>query len=314
MPTPCGNPKCRACNGMIARGVFDEGFTVARTGWQSDRSAGEVMAPIAIPAADLLNVPSREFILLAGKDGVGKTCAIISLADFVSQVEPSATFYVLDLENKYRAALQTFGSVPSNVVLYQVDTMNDVTEAFDEIMNKRAPGDWLAVESAGRLWERAQDMGYQVITGTTKALYMERRRATPANQKQPPVTPRPDDLWSIIKGAHDSAFLDVIAQANDLNCIISTGVSRTKEARSNRKENPDRIDWRNETGIDLNLEGAPRLPYFIYTGILLEMVGGLRTARVWRDNLSKLDDPAVTFTIPTRRDFATQFYVETGRA
>ncbi len=270
------------------------------------------MAPIAIPAADLLN-PSREFILLAGKDGVGKTNAIISLADFVSQMEPESTFYILDLENKVRAALQTYGSVPPNVVLYQVDSMNDVTEAFDEIMGVRKPGDWLAIESAGRLWERAQDMGYQVITGTSKAAYMEKRRATPAGQKQPPVTPRPDDLWSIIKGAHDGALMDPLSAANNLNVVISTGVGRVKEARTNRKENQDRVDFRSETGIDLNLEGAPRLPYFVYTGVLLEMSGGQRTARIWRDNLSKLDDPAIVFAVPTRKDFAMAFYAETGR-
>ncbi len=271
------------------------------------------MAPIAIPAADLLNVPSREFILLAGKDGVGKTNAIISLADFVSQIEPEATFYVLDLEGKFRAALQSYGTVPSNIVFYACDGMNEATEALDAVMNARKPGDWLAVESAGRLWERAQDLGYQVITGTTKAAYMEKRRATPAGQKQPPVTPRPDDLWSIIKSGHDTAFLDVIAATNDLNCIISTGVGRVKEARSNRKENQDRVDFRSETGIDLNLEGAPRLPYYAFTGILLERNGGAVTARIWRDNLSKLDDPAIVFSVPSRKDFAGAFWSETGR-
>ncbi len=271
------------------------------------------MPPVAIPAADLLNVPSREFILLAGKDGSGKSCAIISLADFISQIEPEATVYVLDLEGKFRAALQSYGSVPPNLSFYAVDTMNDVTEAFDIIMATRKPGDWLFVESAGRLWERAQDMGYQVITGTTKALYMEKRRATPAGQKQPPVTPRPDDLWSIIKGAHDSAFLDIIAQTNDLNVVITTGVSRVKEARNNRKESQDRMDWRSETGIDLNLEGAPRLPYYPFTGILLERINGGVTARIWRDNLSKLDDPVITFSVPTRKDFAVQLWAETSR-
>jgi hypothetical protein len=228
-------------------------------------------------------------------------------------MEPEAQFFVIDTENKFRAALQSYGTVPPNLQYYQAETMNDVTEVFDEVMTLRKPGDWLAIESAGRLWERAQDMGYQVITGTTKAAYMEKRRATPAGQKQPPVTPRPDDLWSIIKGAHDGAFLDRIAQAGDLNCIISTGVGRVKEARSNRKESQDRLDFRQETGIDLNLEGAPRLPYYTQTGCLLERTNGHVTCQIWRDNCSKLDDPAITFAVPTRRDWAVQFWTETGR-
>lgn len=273
------------------------------------------MAPIAISAAELLgtNHPLREFILLAGKDGVGKTSALISIADFVSQVTPDATVYVIDTENKFRPTLASYGNVPTNLAYYQCESMNDVTAAFDEIMQARKPGDWLLVESAGRLWERAQDLGYQAITGTDKALYMEKRRQTPAGQKQPPVTPRPDDLWSIIKGSHDSAFFDIIAQTNDLNVVVSTGVGRVKEARSNRKENQDRVDFRNETGIDLNLEGAPRLPYYVQTGVLLERERGAVSARIWRDNASKLDDPAITFAVPTRRDFATSFWSETQR-
>lgn len=274
------------------------------------------MAPISINAADLLNIPSREIILLAGKDGVGKTNALISLAELISQLEPSASFFVIDMENKFRLALQTYGTVPPNIVFYQAEDMNAVTEAFDEIMAARKPGDWLALESAGRLWERAQDMGYQAIKGLTKAAYMEKRRAHNASlgqgQKALPVTPSPDELWSIIKGAHDSAFLDVIAQTSDLNFITTTGVARVKEQRSNRKENVDRVEFRQETGIDLNLEGAPRLPYYILTGALLERTNSKVTCRLWRDN-SKLDDPAITFAVPTRRDWATQFWAETGR-
>lgn len=271
------------------------------------------MAPVAINAIDLLNDGStREFILLAGKDGVGKTNALLSLADFLSQMAPEATFYVIDAENKFRAALANFGSLPKNIVYYQCAGMNDVTEAFDEIMRQRKPGDWLAVESAGRIWERAQDMGYQAIVGTGKADYMEKRR-NHQGDKKPPVTPKPDDLWSIIKGAHDGAFLDVIADTSDLNVIITTGVARVKEARSNRKENVDRVDFRQETGIDLNLEGAPRLPYYIYTGVLMERANGNVSCRIWRDNNSKLDDPAITFAVPTRKDWAMQFWAETGR-
>lgn len=273
------------------------------------------MAPVAISALNLLtDGPTREFILLAGKDGVGKTNALISLAEFVSQLAPEATVFVIDTENKFRAALASYGSVPPNLSYYQCGTMNDVTEAFDAIMGLRKSGDWLFVESAGRIWERAQDMGYQAVAGTGKAEYMEKRRAMAASGlKPPPVTPKPDDLWSIIKGAHDGAFLDVIADTSDLNVVFTTGVARVKEARSNRKENVDRVDFRAETGIDLNLDGAPRLPYYIQTGVLLDRTNGNVTARIWRDNVSKLDDPAITFAVPTRRDFAMQFWTETGR-
>jgi hypothetical protein len=271
------------------------------------------MAPIAIPASELLGLTPRELILIAGKDGVGKTNALISLADFISNLSPEATVFVIDAENKFRAALAVFGSVPPNLSYYQCEDMNDITNALDEVMELRKPGDWLFIESMGRVWERAQDMGYQAVTGTGKAAYMDKRRKH-TGEKALPVVPKPDDLWSIVKGAHDGAFLDVIAQANGLNVVMTTGVARVKEVRTNRKENQDRVDFRNETGIDLNIEGAPRLPYYPQTGILLERQNGSVSARIWRDNMSPLDEPAITFDVPTRKDFAEQFYTQTERA
>lgn len=272
------------------------------------------MAPIAIPASELLNIVKREFILIAGKDGVGKSNAIISFAEWIMQLEAAATFYVLDTESKFRAALGSYGSVPANLVLYECTDINQVTEATAEIVRLHKPGDWMAAESMGRIWERAQDMGYQTVTGTSKMAYMERRREIAAGGgKVPPVTPKPDDLWSIVKGAHDDAFLDLLTATTDLNVIISTGVARVKEARQNRKESQERVDFRAETGIDLNLDGAPRLPYYAMTGVLLERNGGNVSARIWRDNNSTLDDPAITFAVPTRRDFAIQFWTSTER-
>ena len=145
----------------------------------------------------------------------------------------------------------------------------------------------MGIESAARLWERAQDLGYQAITGTQKAAYMELRRAKmSAGEKAPAVTPRPDDLWSIIKGAHDTEFIDRICNTDDLNVILTTTVSKVKEQRSNRKENADRVALRAEHGIDLNLDGAPRLPYYVLTLALLEREDGQVNCAILRDNCS----------------------------
>jgi len=268
------------------------------------------VATIAIPAADLLNLASREFILLAGKDGVGKTSALISLADFVSQAFPEATVFVIDTENKFRPTLQSYGTVPPNLVYYQVENMNDVTETLDAVMKMRKPGDWLLVESMGRIWDWAQNLGYNAIAGVSKAEYLERRRAS--DKKGSPI-PKPDDFWAIVKGAHDDGFMDRISETNDLNVVLTTHTARVKEQRANRKESQDRVDFRTETGLDMNLDGAPRLPNYPYTGILLERNGGSVSARIWRDNLSKLDEPQIIFAVPTRKDFAMQFWAETGR-
>lgn len=267
------------------------------------------MPPIVIPASDLLSIPSREFILLAGKDGVGKTCAILSLAEFASQMTPEATFYLIDTENKVRVTLQSWGSVPPNLRYYPCTDMNDVTEAAAEVLGQYKPGDWLGIESMARIWERAQDLGYQAVTGTMKAAYMERRRGN----KSLPVTPQPDQLWSIIKSAHDAELLDKLSNLNDLNVVISTTVSRPKAERANRKESQERVDFRAETGVDMNLDGAPRLATYVFTGCLLALDGGNVQCRVWRDNRSPLEDPRVTFAVENKKSFATDFYVATGR-
>lgn len=260
-------------------------------------------------SSDLMaGAPLREFLLIAGKDGVGKSSAIAALALFLSQVmAPTATMYVIDVENKFKAALASFGKdVPPNLKYIKTPTMNDVTEALAHIMDVHKPGDWLAVESMARVWERAQDLGYKAVVGLEKATYLERRREQTAQKL--PVTPKPDELWSVTKGAHDGAFLDVLANADTLNVILSTTIARPPREAPNRKENQDRKDVRQEFGIDMGLEGAPRLPYYVQTLLLLDRKAGNVTCQVLRDNLSQREDPRVTFEVAGRKTFGYDFW------
>lgn len=265
------------------------------------------VAPTPLSADDLANGPSpKEFILLAGKDGVGKTSAIISLAQVIGIMNPDARFFVIDTENKFASTYRGFGDDrPTNITYYKVTDMNEATEALDAVMDAHTPGDWLGVESAGRLWERAQDLGYKAITGLEKAAYMEKRRAQAG--KKDPVTPRPDDLWSIVKGAHDGAFIDLLAQTDSLNVLLTTTVSKPPKDMPNRKENADRKDLRVEFGIDLGLDGAPRLPYYVQTLALLDRRGGEVGCRILRDNNSVHENAQVEFTVQTRKTWGGDF-------
>src|SRR5208337_5474050 len=195
----------------------------------------------------------REFILLAGKDGVGKSCAVVSLAAYVELVAPEAKFWIIDSENKVRTALKSFGAdAPQNIVYYKTDNMNQVTWAVDQILSQHKRGDWCAVESMSRVWERAQDLGYQAIAGMMKAEYMERRAQQVRDEggKPAPLTPQPDQLWNVTKGAHDGAFLDRLTQADTLNVILTTTISRPpKEGFMSGRENPERKALRIELGI-----------------------------------------------------------------
>lgn len=263
----------------------------------------------------LLQGPAlREFILLGGKDGSGKSSAIAAIARFQAQVgNPGGHFFMLDSENKWKAALLGLGTdIPPNLTYIRIRDMNEATEAIQWVFDQYKPGDWLAVESMSRVWERAQDLGYLAVTGLEKAQYLEQRREKVrklTGTAPAPVTPQPDQLWSIAKGAHDGAFLDLIAQADDLNVVLSTTISRPpREGGGFRKENVDRKEARIEFGIDSGIDGAPRLPYYVSTFCLLDLKQGQVTCKVLRDNLSRLENPRVEFLVADKRSFGYDFF------
>lgn len=267
--------------------------------------------PTPLNLDDLLALPTREFLIMAGKDGSGKSSALVSLAAHVALMWPDAKFYVIDTEAKLPAVFKTWGpDCPRNIIYYGCRTMNEVTEAVDQILDMVQPGDWFAAESMSRIWEKSQDLGYMTVTGLEKAAYMEKRhQQKSAGQKQAPVTPRPDDLWSVTKGAHDGAFLERIAQHEFLNVILTTTVSKPPK-EGFRKESDSRAAVRNEFGIDMGIEGAPRLPYYAQTLCMLDRRQNQTWCRVIRDNNSTKDVAEIEFQVPSRKDFAMTFWGE----
>lgn len=262
--------------------------------------------------AEMLNGVGREYMLLAGKDGAGKSSAIVSLAKLLEALNPAAHFHVIDTENKFATAVRSFGTdAPRNMTLYVTNSMNDVNEAWDDIQAKRKPGDWLGVESMGRIWERAQDMAYQAVSGFTKVQYLEKRNelAKKLGRAQAPVViPKPDDFWNVAKGAHDSAFIDEVSQAMSLNVVLSTTMSKVKENRG-YKENDMRKAVRIMFGTDMGLDGAPRLPTYVETTIHIDINEmGKVYARVLRDNLSNKENTRPTFDIADKKSFAMAWY------
>lgn len=266
---------------------------------------------VAQSTAELLRTPGREFLMLVGKDGAGKSASIVAIAAFVQQVlNPEATFFVIDTENKFPTALRSYGpDAPTNIEYYKTDTMNDVTDAIDIVMEKRKEGDWLAVESMSRIWERAQDMGYRAVSGFDKPTYLEKRRAQKsAGLNQAPVIPKPDDFWNVVKGAHDGAFLDLISQSTTLNAILSTTISKPPKGDSFIKENATRKEARAEFGMDAGIDGAPRIPYYVETLCILDVKAGKVSCRVVRDNCSTLEEPRVEFDVEGRKMFGFAFW------
>jgi len=254
--------------------------------------------------------PIREFIMLAGKDGTGKSCSIVSLAWYLQQVSPDVTVYVLDTENKFRSAMKSFGAdAPTNIVYYKTDTMNQVTSVVAEVMEKHKAGDWLAVESMSRVWERAQDLAYNAVAGISKIEYLERKlgSALPGGgtRTKSPI-PSPDDFWKIAKGAHDGGFIDLLSACDDLNVVLTTTIA--KPPKEGFRESADKRATRIELGIDANLDGAPRVPYYVESLCLLELRNGKVTCRVLRDNLSLKDETRIEFDVEDKKQFGMAFY------
>lgn len=253
--------------------------------------------------------PDREFILLGGKDGVGKSCAVVSIAAFVGMVKPDATFHVIDTESKFKSALRSFGGdVPANIQLYTTKDMNEVTAVARSILQNHKPGDWLAVESMARIWERAQDLGYQVVKGVSKEEYLDSR---PRSGKGSGPIPDPERFWDVVKGAHDSGFLEPLVQCETLNVVVTTTMSKPPKEGQHFKESADRKAMRVEHGLDAGLGGLPALPYKVETLVLLNLEGGNVTARVLRDNLSREDDTRPEFSVPDRKSFGPVFFATT---
>lgn len=274
---------------------------------------GQSPTPRSYSTSELLGMPGREFIILAGKDGSGKTAAIISLAWFVQYVlNPEATFFVVDTENKFPTGLRSFGpGAPTNIQYFKCAKMNDVTDATDVILEQRKPGDWIAAESMGRIWSIAQDMGYMACSGYDKATYLEKRREIAKKAKKadvPVVIPKADDFWNIVKGAHDGAFLDAINNANSLNVILSTTIAKPPKEGGFIKENKDRAAFRAESGLDVGIDGAPRLPYYAETLCLLSMVNGVGQCRIVRDSPNPGEVTRKEFAVEGKKAFGTTFW------
>lgn len=279
--------------------------------------------PVPLTSTDLLaGGAGREFILIGGKDGVGKTSALVSIAMVVNckmdvsdmecclpVINPSATFFVLDTEHKFASVYRQFGSsAPGNIVYYYCQTMDDVLSAFGRVLNDIRSGDWIMAESAARIWEHSQDLAYREVSGLSKAEFLAKRKAQggAVDGKKGPI-PQPDHFWNIAKAAHDGAFLQVLVARDDINVAMTTIVVRPPREAPNRRENIDRKELRVEFGLDAGLGGTPTLPYQPETLVLMDRIHGSVKASVLRDNNSVLDDGRVDFWVPGKRAFGPEW-------
>ncbi len=275
------------------------------------------IAPTPLTSTDLLAIEAgREFILIGGKDGVGKTSALVSIAMVINGkvdnlegcviFNPAAKCYVLDTEHKFASVYRQFGAnAPDNIVYYYCQTMDELLSAFEKVLEVIKPGDWIMAESMARIWEHTQDLAYREVSGLSKAEFLNKRRSAEGKKGSP--IPQPDHFWNIAKSAHDAEFLQVLVARDDINVAMTTIIVRPPREAPNRSENVDRKELRQEFGLDAGLGGTPTLPYQPETLVILDRVRGDVRASVLRDNNSVLDNGRVDFWIPTKKSFGPEW-------
>jgi len=283
----------------------------------TNRLATDRIAPTPLLPSDLLaGDAGREFILIGGKDGVGKTSALVSIAMVVNGkvddldgcviFNPGAKVYVLDTEHKFASVYRQFGSnIPDNIVYYYCQTMDELLAAFGCVLRDIHPGDWIMVESAARIWEHAQDLAYREVTGLSKAEFLTKRREAEGKKSSP--IPQPEHFWNIVKSAHDAEFVQKLVARDDINVAVTTIVTKPPREAPNRSENVDRKALRMEFGLDAGLGGAPTLPYQPETLVMLDRIRGSVKASMLRDNNSVLDNGAVDFWVPDKKAFGLEW-------
>lgn len=286
----------------------------------TNKTPNQTGQPVPLTSSDLLATDAgREFILIGGKDGVGKTSALVSIAMVVNGkvdnldgcviFNPAAKVYVLDTEHKFASVYRQFGkNAPDNIIYYYCQTMDELLSAFEKVIKDIKPGDWIMPESMARIWEHTQDLAYREVSGLSKAEFLAKRKAQGGvvDGKKGPI-PQPDHFWNIAKSAHDAEFLQVLVARDDINVAMTTIVVRPPREAPNRSENIDRKELRMEFGIDSGLGGTPTLPYQPETLVLLDRVRGDVKASVLRDNNSVLDNGRVEFWVPGKKDFGPEW-------
>jgi len=283
----------------------------------TNRPTADQTIPVPLTSSDLLATEAgREFILIGGKDGVGKTSALVSIAMIVNGkvddldgcvvFNPVAKVYVLDTEHKFASVYRQFGgNAPDNIIYYYCQTMDELLAAFGKVMQDVHSGDWIMVESAARIWEHAQDLAYREVSGMSKAEFLAKRREAEGKKGSP--IPQPDHFWNIVKSAHDAEFVQVLVGRDDINVAVTTIVTKPPREAPNRSENVDRKALRVEFGLDASLGGAPTLPYQPETLVLLDRIRGDVRANVLRDNNSVLDNGAIDFWVPNKKSFGLEW-------
>lgn len=116
----------------------------------------------------MLQPPSnrREHILVFGREDTGKTTTWINIATWLARTSSPAKIRVLDTDGTWEASRPIDGSLDGTVVVEDLQgaPYSEYKPALDRLVANPSRDDWLVVDMADQLWNRAQQGGFEMLT------------------------------------------------------------------------------------------------------------------------------------------------------
>lgn len=276
-----------------------------------------------------------EFLMLVGKDHSGKTSAALSCALYWELKADEAgntgqSTWVISTEGRtgfakvYRAFADAVQG-PKRIKFIDCDNAYEISAAMAQIKEQAQRGDTLIVDSASSAWELAQDKGMYEVGGIDKAEYLALRRAKKIQSKTGGMaSPIPQNVnrdgenyWQIVNGWYLGVFLAFLTgqwAGDNLNRVITAQLSKPPRPQPGRQPNMERLKIRDESGLDMDIAGSPKLPYKPDSAVRLERKNGKIEAMIFRDRGAVQGAERIHFQVPLSTDFAWLFYEQRGSA
>lgn len=165
----------------------------------------------------------RERILAYGSAGVGKSFAILNLAQIVSVTSPESTVWIIDADDGLAKLRKAKFPFLTNIKWEHILAWPQIQEAIPFLKANVKRHDWICIDMIGRFWEMAQSFEVGEVYGKTASEFMLVARAeaiAAAKLNKPATLPSVD--WNIVKKLHNDDFIDKLASDFPCNLFVTT--------------------------------------------------------------------------------------------
>ena len=224
-----------------------------------------------VSSKEIAKRPTKEFVLLVGHPGVGKSYQVLALARYWSVSHPDNTVWILDTEGGLNKIIKEQFNDLDNTKIREISDAEDAIIAMKEAKALAEENDWIVFESLSRNWEQAQDVASQTIVGMPKQEYLSKWIRETKGKGSP--VPRPDLYWSVAKDAHVRNIMEVMVELhrdNGIN-VLATTTLPSEKPDFRKSVGGARKEMASFLGINVSPDGAPRNAYYFDSVILLNI-------------------------------------------